>query len=44
MIEIEIMERFFTYICEDIPSKELSNHLPNDIEGMLIKLNFRKTK
>lgn len=44
MVLVEIVERFFTYICEDIPSKELSNHLPNDIQGMLIKLNFRKTK
>ena len=32
------------YIRRDIPSKELENHLPNDIQGMFIKLNLRKTK
>lgn len=32
------------YIWEDIPSKELENHLPSDIEKMSIELNLRKTK
>ena len=32
------------YICKDIPSEELDNHLPNDIEGMFIELNLIKTK
>ena len=32
------------YTGKDIPSKELDNYLPNDIEGMLIELNLRKSK
>ena len=32
------------YICKDMPSKELDNHLPNDTERMFIQLNLRKTK
>ena len=33
------------YINEQIPSKQLNKHnLPEDIEAMLIELNFKKTK
>ena len=33
------------YVREDIPSKELNKHkFPNDIEGIFIELNLRKTK
>ena len=33
------------YVREDIPSKILEKHkLPQDVEGMFVKLNFRKTK
>ena len=34
--------RVLIYIREDIPNKELRNHLPN-IEGIFIGLNLRKT-
>ena len=30
------------YIHEDIPNKELRNHLSNDIEGIFTELNFEK--
>ena len=34
-----------TYVREGIPSKILEKHkLPQDVEGMFVKLNFRKTK
>ena len=34
-----------TYVREDIPSKVLRKHLfPNDIEGIIVKTNFRKSK
>ena len=29
------------YIREDVPSKELDNHLPNAIEGMFIEVNLK---
>ena len=33
------------YVREDIPSKELNDHtFPDDIEGVFVELNFRKTK
>ena len=33
------------YVREDIPSKELTDHnFPDDIEGIFVELNFRKTK
>ena len=33
------------FIRDDIPSRVLTNHVsPDDIEGLLIELNFRKTK
>ena len=33
------------YVREDIPSKELKDHnFPEDIEGIFVELNFRKTK
>ena len=33
------------YIREDIPSKQLFHHqLPNDIEGIFVEINLRKTK
>ena len=32
------------YIREDIPSKELNNHLLNHIEGMFLEPNLRKIK
>ena len=33
------------YVREDIPSKILEKHkLPRDVEGMFVKLNFKKTK
>ena len=33
------------YIRDDIPSKELKHHcFPDDIEGIFVELNFRKTK
>ena len=33
------------YIREDIPCKILENHnLPDDIEGLFVELNFRKSK
>ena len=33
------------YIREDIPSKKLFRHeLPDDIEGIFVEINFRKTK
>ena len=32
------------YIREDVPSKELDNHLPNAIEGMFIEVNLKKSK
>lgn len=33
------------YVREDIPSKELKKHnLPNDIEGIFVEINLRKTK
>ena len=33
------------YICEDIPSKLLAKHVfPYNMEGLLVKLNFRKCK
>ena len=33
------------YIREDIPSKQLFDYsLPDDIEGLFIELNFRKSK
>ena len=35
----------FIYIREDIPSKKLDKHtFPNDIEGIFIEINLRKTK
>ena len=34
-----------TFVSEDIPSKLVSKHtLPDDIEGMFIEINLRKTK
>ena len=33
----------FIYICEDIPSKKLKNHIPIDIQGMFIERNLSKT-
>ena len=33
------------YVREDIPSKILEKHkLPQDVEGMIVELNFRKIK
>ena len=33
------------YVREDIPSKKLSKHtFPNDIEGIFVEINLRKTK
>ena len=33
------------YVRDDIPSKELKDHnFPDDIEGVFVELNFRKTK
>ena len=33
------------YIRDDIPSRVLAKHVfPDDIEGLFIELNFRKTK
>ena len=33
------------FISEDIPSKLVSKHtLPDDIEGMVIEINLKKTK
>ena len=32
------------YIREDVPSKELDNHLPNAIEGMFIEVNLKKSE
>ena len=33
------------FIRDDIPSRVLTNHVsPDDIEGLLIELNFRKAK
>ena len=33
------------YVGEDIPCKQLTKHiLPNDIEGILVKINLRKAK
>ena len=33
------------YVREDIPSKLLNKHaFPNDIEGLFIEVNLRKTK
>ena len=34
----------FNYFCENIPNKKLENHIANDIHGMFIELNLRKTK
>ena len=33
------------YVRSDIPSKLLTKHsFPNDIEGLLVEINFRKSK
>ena len=33
------------YILDDIPSKLLTKHVfPDDIEGLFVELNFRKSK
>ena len=32
------------YIRENVPSKELDNHLPNAIEGMFIEVNLKKSE
>ena len=37
-------EGVFIYICEDIPSKKLENHIPSDIRGMFTERNLRKTE
>ena len=37
--------RVIIYVREDIPGKVLGKHLfPNDIEGIFVEINFRKSK
>ena len=44
-IEIEIGGGIIIYVSEDIPSRMLTKHnFPENIEGLFVELNFRKTK
>ena len=45
LIEISMVGSVMIFVSEDIPNKLASKHtLPDDIEGMFIEINLRKTK
>ena len=39
-----LFKTIFSGVGEDIPCKVLNSHLPKDVEGLFIELNFRNKK